>query len=156
MSHLSHERMPSWYEMKFLVFRFAISVIIIVQKGLGRVSEFTESPVCEIFEWHFTIGQSCFRSCEKLNLNRSKWNSWSILHSVCAGKHVCVSVCLRLKWLSCLPGGTWGGLTGEKRERERESRLKEWRDYPHTVDWSLKRSCSVQLGSTSLRRTWHR
>lgn len=40
-----------------------------------------------------------------------------------------------------------------KKEREQAGRLREWRDYAHTVDWSLKRSCSVQLGSTSLRRT---
>lgn len=118
MSHLSHERMSSWYEMKFLVFRFASSVIIIVQKGLGRVSEFTESPVCEIFEWHFTIGQSCFRSCEKLNLNRSNWNSWSILHPVCAGKHVCVSVFVS-KVAQLPPRGDVGwAYRGKERERE--------------------------------------
>lgn len=137
---------------------------------LKKVSaEFTESPVCEIFKWHFKIGKSGFRSHEKLTSNRSNWNSWLFLHSawfeaagrsrftrgVCAGKHVCV---FASKVAQLPPRGERGpGLQGGKKERKRErARLKEWRDYPHTVDWSLKRSCSVQLGSTSLRRTRHR
>lgn len=40
-----------------------------------------------------------------------------------------------------------------EKEREQGGRPKEEGDYAHTLDWSLKRLCSVQLGSTSLGRT---
>lgn len=66
--------------------------------------------------------------------------------------HINVILCL-CKMAQLPPRG------GEVDLQEKEwegGRLKEWRDYPHMVDWSLKHSCFVQLGSSSLRRTWHR
>lgn len=159
--------MSSWYKMKFLAYN------VIFLTDLCILKRFRQSLRVhrESFMWNTWMA---FSDLEKLFWVMWKtWTEigWLFLHSAwfeAAGRtrstravfvQVNISVCLRLKWLSCLPGGTWGGLTGEReRERGREQgrRLKEWRDYPHTVDWSLKRSCSVQLGSTSLRRTWHR
>lgn len=68
--------------------------------------------------------------------------------SVCA--RACVSVCFVRARPHRLPEGDLAAVGLLERERVRP---EEWGDYPHTVDWSLKRRCSVLLGSTSLRRT---
>lgn len=133
---------PFTWKVVILVWNDIFSVVFIDSHSTIRLRQSLSihKPEYEISEWLFTIGKSCWRSCEKLNSNWSNWNCWSFLRLAlfeAAGRsrstrvvfvQVNMSVCLRRKGLSCLPwgGGVYVGPAYRgKKERERETRETE-------------------------------